>query len=318
MMNLTHWRLLVAVADLGNITHAAEQVGITQSGASQAIAQIETALGIRIFVRDRRNVTLTAVGEAVIDHARTMYNHLEEIRGLAKEYLGVNNGHIRLACFPSIISTILPPLLRNFQRRHPNIELVALEGTDQEVEEWLASDTVDLGVVLNPSAERSVVQLGRDAWVAVVPNGHALGRRATETGVALPELASEPFILATGGCHVNAQSLMAEADLRLADIRVTVRDWGSACVLVKEGLGVALVPESTLPKDTRGLRIMPLNPSIHRTFSLACSKSGRSSLAAQALIKEIELINSNNNKLTVTATCEMRADKIPMHAAVSS
>lgn len=294
-MNLTHWHLLVAVADLGNITHAAEKVGITQSGASQAIAQVEAALGIKIFVRARRDITLTAIGEKVIEHARAMCGHLEAIRGLVKESSDTKNRCIRLGCFPSIMTTVLPPLLRSFQRRHPNIELVTLEGTDQEVEEWIASDTVDLGVVLNPSTERSAASLGHDEWVVVVPAGHTLGRRATEAGVTLAELSREPFIVATGGCHVNALQLMAEANLQLMDIRMTVRDWKNACVLVKDGLGVALVPESTLPKDTRGLRILPLNPGIYRTFGLVYSTSGRSSLAAQALIKELAFILQDNN-----------------------
>ena len=77
---------------------------------------------------------------------------------------------------------------------------------------------------------------------------------------------------------------MQQAGLHCADVRVTVRDWGSACVLVREGMGVALVPESTLPEDQRGLRVMPLMPMIHREFGLACSTVGTPSPATQALL----------------------------------
>lgn len=289
MMNLLHWRLLVAVADAGNISRAAERVGITQSGASQAIAQLEAALGFQVFARERRHVGVTALGEQVIEHARAMLDRLDAIRVLADDSQGLSGGRIRLASFPSVISTLLPGLLRDFQRRHPGIELVALEGTDEEVEDWLAAGTVELGVVLNPAPGRAAAVLGRDAWVAVLPAHHPLGRRASESGVTLEELAAQPFILATGGCAVNGQSLMEQASLHLSDVRVTVRDWASACVLVREGMGVALVPESTLPDDQRGLRVMPLMPAVHREFGLVCSDAGKASRPVQALLEGLLL-----------------------------
>ena len=150
MMNLLHWRLLVAVADAGNISRAAEEIGMTQSGASQAIAQLEAALGFPVFTRERRYIGVTALGGQVVEHARNMLSQLNAIRELADESRGLNRGRIRLASFPSVTSTLLPGLLRDFKRLHPGIEVVILEGSDEEVEEWLAADTVELGVVMNP------------------------------------------------------------------------------------------------------------------------------------------------------------------------
>lgn len=79
MMNLLHWRLLVAVADASNISRAAETTGMTQSGASQAIAQLESSLGFPVFVRERRHIGVTALGEQVIEHARIMLSQLSAI-----------------------------------------------------------------------------------------------------------------------------------------------------------------------------------------------------------------------------------------------
>ncbi|WP_239510830.1 LysR family transcriptional regulator [Stenotrophomonas maltophilia] len=286
-MNLAHWRLLVAVADEGTISRGADRVGISQSGASQALAQLEASLGFAVFVRERRQVEITALGRRVIEHARSMLGGLQAIRALADDSRGVSGVRIRLASFPSIISGVLPPLLRDFRRRHPGIEVVTVEGTDVEVEHWLASGMVDVGVVMNPAADRDPLALGSDEWMAVLPQAHPLGRRATGGGVALSELAGEPFILATGGCTVNGQRLMSDAGLEMADVRVTVRDWASACVLVREGLGVSLVPESTLPGDRHGLRVMPLRPLIQRVFGLVSSDAGKASRATQLLLDEL-------------------------------
>ncbi|MBA0435697.1 LysR family transcriptional regulator [Stenotrophomonas maltophilia] len=287
MMNLAHWRLLVAVADEGTISRGADRVGISQSGASQALAQLEASLGFAVFVRERRQVEITALGQRVLEHARSMLGGLQAIRALADDSRGVSGVRIRLASFPSIISGVLPPLLRDFRRRHPGIEVVTVEGTDVEVEHWLAAGMVDVGVVMNPAADRDPLALGSDEWMAVLPQAHPLGRRATGGGVALSELAGEPFILATGGCTVNGQRLMSDAGLEMADVRVTVRDWASACVLVREGLGVSLVPESTLPGDRHGLRVMPLRPLIQRVFGLVSSDAGKASRATQLLLDEL-------------------------------
>lgn len=286
-MNLSHWRLLVAVADAGSISQAAQQVGISQSGASQAIAQMEGALGSKLLTRERREMVLTAFGEQVLRHARAMLAQFDAIRALSDSAQGLSAGRIRLATFPSVLATVLPSLVSAFRRRHPGIAVVALEGNDEEVEAWLADDTIELGVVLNPAPQRQAVIIGRDAWVAVLPVSHPLGRRSSEQGVTLLELAAEPFVLATGGCSVHAQSLAQQAGLTLSDVRVTVRDLASAAVLVREGLGVSVIPESALPPDRRGVRVMRLEPRAYREFGLVCSAAGRRSAAVQAFLSEL-------------------------------
>lgn len=182
--------------------------------------------------------------------------------------IGEKTGAIRLAGFPSVFATVLPPLLRRFRALHPGIDLVPLETDDMEVEAWLATGSVDLGVVLNPSPTRNAVPLGRDAWVPILPTTHPLSRR---TSLSFAELAAAPFVLATGGCHTNARSLADGAGLSLKNVQIEVRDWASAIALVREGAGLSLVPESTLPDQRRGLRVSKLASPLHREFGLVAS-----------------------------------------------
>lgn len=284
MMNLMHWRMVVAVADTGSITRAAERVGMTQSGASQALALIEETLGVQLFSRENRQTLPTAIGVPVIEQARTMLGALDAIRSTVDAAKGVQRGTIRLASFPLVLATFLPPLLRQFNRLYPGIQVVALEVSDDEVEALLGAGLVDIGVVLNPAPERSAGRLGRDAWVAVLPGGHPLARRSVEEGVTLAELAGQPFVLATGGCSTNARSLASEAGLQLQDVRVEVREWSSAFTLVRENIGVTLVPEMTLPSQLQGLRVMPLKPRIDREFALVVAANKPPSAAVQALL----------------------------------
>ncbi|MGY2287913.1 LysR family transcriptional regulator [Pseudomonas gingeri] len=283
MMNLMHWRLLVAVLDTGTISRAAEQVGMTQSAASQALAAMEEGLGAQLFVREARQAVPTAIGLQVLEEARLMLGSLQKIRQQVDRARGLTHGTLRLASFPMVLSTLLPPLLRRFRQRHPGIELVALEVSDHEVESMLASELVDVGVVLNPEPGRAARELGRDSWVAVVSIEHHLAARGVDGRVSLAELVAEPFVLATGGCTVNARSIAAETGLRLEDIRVEVREWNSAFALVRENLGVSLVPELTLPKERKGLRILRLETPVERRFALVASVAGTNSAAVKAL-----------------------------------
>lgn len=287
MMNLMHWRLLVAVADAGNVSRAAERYGITQSGASQALTQMEEALGVKVFVRDRRQTTVTAIGQQIIERARRMLGELESIQNLVDASRGCHLGRIKLASFPSVFANLLPPLLQGFSRLHPGIEIVSLEGTDEEVEQWLANSSVDLGVVMNPAASRGALLLGRDCWVVAVPAQHELARKSSSSTIALKDLVEEPFILATGGCHLHGQSLVEREGLRLTDVRITVRDWATAFALIREGMGISIVPASALPTDRRGMRVFELSTPIYREFGLVCSPAGERTPAAQAFLNDI-------------------------------
>lgn len=288
MLNLTHWRLVVSIADTGTISQAAEDVGMTQSGASQAVAQLEKNLGEKIFSRSPRQMVVTAFGEPVIEHARAMLRHHCAICSLANKLDGLESARLKLGSFPSVISTLLPSLLRGFRQRYPEVEVVALEGTDKEVEHWLDHQHIDFGVVLNPEPERHAIVLGRDAWVALLSTSHPLARRATSNGISLSELVHQPFILATGGCTVNAESLARSNALELTDIRIRVQSWDSACALVREGMGIAVVPESVLPKQMKGLRALPLVPSIDRDFGLVRSPDTSANKAANAFWQHVE------------------------------
>lgn len=283
-MKLTQLRGLIAIAESGSITAAAEAIGVTQSGLSQALAALEESLGVKLLVRKANGIELTAFGERVLEHSRAAFTHVEAIRREAAIAAGEPFGALRIAAFPIVFATFLPPLLRRFRTLYPDIDVIALETDDREVEIWLDEGSVDLGVVLNPPPERNTIAVGRDAWVCVLPASHRLARRGSS--VSLAELTAEPFVLATGGCHVHARTLAEHAGLSLTNIRMEVRDWTSAIALVREGVGVGLAPESTLPENRKGLRVARLDPPLYREFGLAAA-SGRTPSRAARLFMDL-------------------------------
>jgi DNA-binding transcriptional LysR family regulator len=249
------------------------------------LALLEDMLEVQLFSRENRQTLPTAIGLQVIEQARLMLGALENIRSRVENSREIQRGTLRLASFPMVLAAFLPPLLRRFKQLYPGIQVVALEVSDDEVEALLSAQLVDLGVVLNPAPVRNAGLLGRDTWVAVLPQGHPLARRAGDGAVPLAELVAQPFVLATGGCSVNARSLAADAGLCLADVRVEVREWSSAFTLVREQVGVSLVPEMTLPDSRQGLRILPLAEPLHREFGLVAAPGREGSPAVRALLE---------------------------------
>ena len=185
--------------------------------------------------------------------------------------------------FRASSATILPPLLRRFRALHPEVKLVALETDDRKVEAWLDAGSIDLGVVLNPPEASDAVVIGEDAWVAVLPAAHRLARRAA---VTLAELSTEPFVLATGGCHVHARTLVEVEGLSLTDVRMEVRDWTSAVALVREDAGIALGAGIDAAGNAQGISDRPLHPPLSRRFGLRAT-SGRPTSRGAALFMEL-------------------------------
>jgi DNA-binding transcriptional LysR family regulator len=273
-LHLSQLRALLAIADGGSFTVAAEQLEITQSAVSQGIAALEGALGGMLIERDRTGARLTDLGERVARHAREILAHTENIRQEAAAARGLARGKVRIGSFPSVSAAVLPPLLGEYRSRYPGIQTVIMEGGDSEVRQWLKDRVIDLGVLLTGAGDRrgavdadgvTTVPLGRDEWMAVLPKGHRLAARST---VPLVELGREPFVLLQGGCSPQLLDFVERAGVRL-QVQYEIRDQATVWTLVRERFGVTIVSELALSSDREGLVVRRLSPQGFRTFGLA-------------------------------------------------
>ena len=237
-MTLAQLRALIAVLDSGSFSKAAEVLNVTQSGVSLAVAAIERELGAALVERARTGVSPTECGVRVLVHAREILAREEHIRQQAKLSHGVHTGRIRLGSVPSVSSRLLPGLVGSLARRHPNLEVVLFEGTDEEVVEWLGARAIDVGVVTLPCKAFDTADLISDDMLVMIPAAHRLARRPR---LRLRAVASEPFIMSKGGCEPLIRRVFRSAGLSLR-IRYEVREMATILGMVKEGLGVTIVP----------------------------------------------------------------------------
>jgi DNA-binding transcriptional LysR family regulator len=260
-MNLAQLRGFVAVADEGSFTAAATALGLTQSGVSHAVASLERELGLALLSRARDGVTLTAHGRDVLVHAREALRRVDRITEDAAAVAGQHRGRLRLAGVPSACP-LLAPLIAAFGHRFPDVDVVLLEGSDNEVADWLRDRVADLGVQV-ATGQSDGLPLAEDCMLAVLDRDHPL---ATQTSLTLADLTDDPFLLSDGGCEPLLQRMYHAAGLTLRP-KLRVRDMTTLLALVREQVGVTVVPELSLT-DRRGLAAIPVTPLTYRRLIL--------------------------------------------------
>jgi len=150
-MLLRHLRYLLAVADHGGFTRAAEALHVSQPTLSQQIRQLEESLGVNLFDRTSRTVRATDAGEAYIECARRVLVELEAGKRALHDVKDLSRGSLRLAMTPTFMAYLVGPLVRDFTARYPGIHLQIFELSMDDIEAGLADDSLDIAIAFTPA-----------------------------------------------------------------------------------------------------------------------------------------------------------------------
>ncbi|MFJ2386586.1 transcriptional regulator CynR [Pseudomonas koreensis] len=149
-MLLRHLRYLLAVADHGGFTRAAEALHVSQPTLSQQIRQLEETLGVALFDRTSRTVKATDAGEAYIECARRVLVELEAGKRALHDVKDLSRGNLRLAMTPTFMAYLVGPLVRDYAARFPGIHLQIFELSMDDIEAGLADDSLDIAIAFTP------------------------------------------------------------------------------------------------------------------------------------------------------------------------
>lgn len=156
-MLLRHLRYLLAVADNGGFTRAAEVLHVSQPTLSQQIRQLEETLGVTLFDRTSRTVTPTDSGIAYIECARRVLVELAAGKRALHDVKDLSRGTLRLAMTPTFMAYLVGPIVRDYSARYPNIHLEIFELSMGDIEVGIADDSLDIAIafdhVRNPDIE---------------------------------------------------------------------------------------------------------------------------------------------------------------------
>src|SRR5690242_16116369 len=281
-MTFAQLEIFVTVIECQSFSLAASHLGISQSGVSHAVANLEEELGVLLIERHRPGIALTEMGKCMIRHARQMLGLHDAILQEAAATKGLKLGSVRIGSFgPTTSVRLLPQLMWTFGQKYPEIELRVFEAGDREVVEWLHDRYVDVGFVMLPNEMVDTIQIAEDQLVVVVPAGHPLAKRSA---IRPAELASEPFILSGGGSRQLIEEVFRSAGVRL-NVRYRLQQVLSILEIVRRGLGVSVVAELALPEDCKGLSVVPFEPRVVRRIGLAVRDRNNLSLASRAFFE---------------------------------
>ncbi|MGW1893292.1 LysR family transcriptional regulator [Streptomyces sp. NPDC002004] len=283
-MDLQQMRYVVAVAETGSFTRAAERCLVVQSALSHQVARLEKELGARLFDRTSRWVRVTAAGEAFLPAARQSLEAAERAREEVAAAVGEIRGRLTVGAIPTVTAVDLPAVLREYRRRHPQVRISLRAGASERLAEQVRDGALDaafLGVQpgFRPQGVRDHV-LARGDLVAVVEPGHPL---AAEDEVDLRRLAEELFVDFAAGSAARAQSEEAFAAAGLhREVAFEVSGVELLARMVRHGLGVGLLP-AAFAAELPGVRCVRIRDAPVRIERLVHSRFGPSPAAGAFL-----------------------------------
>lgn len=241
-MEMHQLRYFCAVVRAGSFTRAAEQERIAQPTLSQQIRKLETELGVPLFHRLGRVTRLTPFGEALLNDAAAILQHVSGASSAIAALQDGARGRLRVGAIPTILPFFLAPRLGEFRKLHPDIEIVLTEDMTGRLVERIQSGDLDIALAALPLKNPDIVcsELFREPLLVAVGRHHRLARAAS---VDLAEVRHERMLLLKDG-HCFRQDVLTACTWAKVEFHSIFESdqFASIFPLVASGFGVSLVP----------------------------------------------------------------------------
>ncbi|HSV82501.1 MAG TPA: LysR family transcriptional regulator [Ramlibacter sp.] len=248
VVELRLWRQFVAVAEELHFGRAARRLHMTQPPLTQAIAQLERLLEVRLFERSKRSVQLTAAGEALLPAARELLARAQSLPAQARAAAAGETGRLRLAFVSTVGFALLPQWLRGWRAQQPQVQMDLIEATGDVQLPALERGEIDAGFMLHSPgfapAGLAHLPVAREPLVLALPEAHPL---AAAPRLSLAAALQEPLVIfprrIVPSLH-DAIFGMYHAAGREPRVVQEAIQMQTIVNLVSGGLGVAWVPDS--------------------------------------------------------------------------
>lgn len=233
-------RWFLTLAEVGNVTRAAEELRISQPGLSRALARLERDLRVPLFDREGRTLRLNRYGEIFREHAERLAATEDAARRALARAADPDQGDVVLAFLHTQGTVLVPELLRRYRAEHPRVGFRLMQGGSERLEEAVVRGDADMAITSPRPQDLAWHPLSTERLALAVPYGHRVAGLAE---VDLADVAAEPFIVMRRGFGLRS---IAEELFRAAGIRPEIAFEGEEATtvraLVAAGLGVAIVP----------------------------------------------------------------------------
>lgn len=288
-MELHQLEYILAVAKYQHFSHAAAEVCISQSTLSHQIGKLEEELGVRLFERTTRNVSLTPAGKEFIACAANVLTEIAQAKRAMQEFIAVERGQLVIGAIPIIGFLGLTSVIASFQRAYPNLHLEIREDASDQLLESLQTSEIDVALMTPPSNYEQYddihfYPLIEDDLVLIVNQGNPLSKKRM---IDLAELKNEKHICMKATYGMLRVNLEACHDAGFKpNIVYQSSQVETISALVAEGLGVSLLT-SRVAKSLKkpSIKIVKIHNAPKRITALAVSQNNNLSPAIKAFCK---------------------------------
>jgi DNA-binding transcriptional LysR family regulator len=281
------------VAKQLSFTKAAELLFMTQPAVTFQVKQLEEHFNTRLFERSHGKISLTPAGELALDYAERILNMTAEMETRISELTGQVSGPILIGASTTIAEYMLPKLLGEFKRRHPETQARLTVANSETIENKVADHTLDIGLIESPSHHPNLVTkvCCEDELVMICSPDSDIAKLSVVTPA---ELAGQPYISRESGSGTREciDDYFKGSGVCLDELNL-VMELGSREAIkgaVSAGLGVAVVSVTTVAKEVRlgELTAVPMYPPLRRQLSLVYPQEKFRSSLLQAFLDFLE------------------------------
>lgn len=282
----------ISVADNGSFTRASEQMHLTQSAVSGLIKELESSLGIVLFDRTTRQLSLSVVGHHLLPQARRILNEMQLFENEASSLTSLAQGQVRLAVSQFAASS-MPAVIAQFAKEYPDISVSLLDCSAENVLEHIQNIEVDLGVGTELGFMESEDDISADLlyqlpFCVVMPDSHALAQKSE---VVWQDLVDIPLITLQGPF---IEQVTAELDESIAShiqqARYKINFMSTALEMTRQGFGITLclpyMPEVIDWVSANGLQMRPLAQPVKMRRFFIYQRSSRALSPASIAFKQ--------------------------------
>ena len=281
IMESARCKAFIESVERGSFRAAAEALGYTPSAVSQLVAALEKDLGLNLLYRSKKGVRVTPEGSKLAPIVRSYLAREKEMYELASELQGISVGNLTIAAYPSVATTWLPEIVRNFQRDYPNIHIDIMEGVRQEIFHHLDQHEADMALMSYAEPmDYEWIPLTEEAMIAVLPEDHPM---ASAGAYLIELLEKENFIMTSWGQDFEILNIFRKYNIT-PHVKYTTYDTPASLAMVRMGLGVTICNELAAQYWNAHLIKLPLSPPENITFGIAYTSYDHMTTAAKKFL----------------------------------
>jgi LysR family transcriptional activator of glutamate synthase operon len=283
-LELRQLQYFIKVARKQHVTQAAEELHVAQSAVSRQIHQLEGQLGVQLFVQKGRNLQLTPVGKLFLSRVEDVISDLERAVNEVREFMDPEAGEIRLAFPHSLGVNLVPTMVAEFRKDHPNVKFRFKQGKYNSLIDMVMKGEVDLALI-SPFPENHDHVVGEVVYTeelfAILPPSHLLSEYES---LRLEQLKDEAFVLFSEG--YSLRTIVRDACMKSGfhpKVSFEGEETDTIRGLVAAGMGVSLLPEMALRyicSPLQPVKVRVREPKVTRTIGLIRRKDEKLPLVA--------------------------------------